>query len=144
MSATTQHFHAYNARLKPVARKLRKRMTKAEACMWKFILKAGQMKGYQFNRQRPVLNYVADFMCKELWLIIEVDGITHQYPEAISNDITRQKTIEAAGFAVLRFQDSEVLNNQNGVFTAVENWIIDYEKLHPEVKPPGRYFPPTG
>ena len=35
------------------------------------------MRGYNFNRQRPVLDYIADFMCKELKLIIELDGITH-------------------------------------------------------------------
>jgi very-short-patch-repair endonuclease len=52
-------------------------MTKAEACLWKYVLRARQMKGYQFGRQRPVLNYIADFMSKELRLMIEVDGITH-------------------------------------------------------------------
>ena len=52
-------------------------MTKAEACLWKYVLRAGQLKSYQFRRQRPILNYVADFMCMELMLIIEVDGITH-------------------------------------------------------------------
>ena len=58
-------------------------MTKAEACLWKYVLKARQLKGFQFRRQRPVLNYIADFMCKELMLIIEVDGITHHDEEAI-------------------------------------------------------------
>jgi very-short-patch-repair endonuclease len=53
-------------------------MTKAETCPWKFALRANQLKGYPFRRQRPVLNYIADFMCKDLMLIIEVDGITHQ------------------------------------------------------------------
>jgi very-short-patch-repair endonuclease len=61
----------YNKRNKQVARMLRSNMTKAEACLWKYALRARQMKGYKFRRQRPVLNYVADFMCKELNLIIE-------------------------------------------------------------------------
>ena len=76
----------YNKNLQPYANRLRKEMTKAEACLWKYILRAGKMKGFQFRRQRPVLNYIADFMCKELMLVIEVDGITHHVEEVIRND----------------------------------------------------------
>ena len=71
----TNLFH-YNKNLQSFANINRKNMTKAEACLWKFVLGGRQMMGYQFRRQRPVLNYIADFMCKELNLIIEVDGIT--------------------------------------------------------------------
>ena len=67
-------------------------MTKAEACLWKYVLKAGQLKGFPFRRQRPVLNYIADFLCKELKLIIEVDGITHQWEDTIKKDEIRQKS----------------------------------------------------
>ena len=49
-------------------------MTKAEACLWKYVLRASRMKGYGFRRQRPIMNYIADFMCKELMLVIEVDA----------------------------------------------------------------------
>jgi very-short-patch-repair endonuclease len=80
--------HYYNKNLQPNANRLRKEMTKAEACLWKYVLRAGKMKGFQFRRQRPVLNYIADFMCKELMLVIEVDGITHQWEEVIKNDET--------------------------------------------------------
>jgi len=62
------------------------------------------MKNFQFRRQRTVLNYIADFMCMELMLIIEVDGITHHTEEAIKKDEIRQKALESAGFTVLRFQ----------------------------------------
>src|SRR4030095_16293836 len=72
--------HFYNKTLQPYANKLRKEMTKAEACLWKYVLRAGMMS-YKFRRQRPVLNYIADFMCIKLKLIIEVDGITHQWEE---------------------------------------------------------------
>ena len=75
-----------NKNLQPFANQLRKEMTKAEACLWKYILKAKQLKGYQFRRQRPVLNYIADFICMELMLIIEVDGITHHWEETIVKD----------------------------------------------------------
>lgn len=89
-------------------------MTKAEACLWKYALRAKQM-GYTFNRQRPVLNYIADFMCKELKLIIEVDGYTHTLEDVIKNDIIRQYKLEEAGFKVIRFKDAEVLTEINKV-----------------------------
>ena len=100
-------------------------MTKAEACLWKYVLKAKNMKGFQFRRQRPVLNYIADFMCKELLLIIEVDGITHTYDQVSMNDQKRQLALENAGFTVLRFTDEEVLTDINGVYRKIEGWIID-------------------
>ena len=113
----------YNKNLQPYANSLRKEMTKAEACLWKYVLRARQLKGFQFRRQRPVLNYIADFMCKELMLIIEVDGITHYFEETIKKDEIRQKNLESAGFTVLRFSDEEVLNNIHAVFNYLEDWI---------------------
>jgi very-short-patch-repair endonuclease len=114
--------HYYTKNLQPYANRLRKEMTKAEACLWKYVLRAGKMKGFQFRRQRPVLTYIADFMCKELMLIIEVDGISHQWEEVIRNDKIRQKALEAAGFTVLRFSDDEVLNNIQAVYNFLEDW----------------------
>ena len=115
--------HYYNKNLQPNANRLRKEMTKAEACLWKYVLRAGKMKGFQFRRQRPVLNYIADFMCKELMLVIEVDGITHQWEEVIKKDEIRQKALEEAGFTVLRFSDEEVLNNIQSVHSYLEDWV---------------------
>src|SRR6185295_17873472 len=90
---------------------------------WKYILKAKQLRGYQFRRQRPVLNYIADFICLELMLIIEVDGLTHHWEETILKDKKKQTDLEAAGFTVLRFTDDEVLNNIKVVHDNLENWI---------------------
>ena len=115
--------HYYNKNLQPNADRLRKEMTKAEACLWKYVLRAGKMKGFQFRRQRPVLVYIADFMCKELMLIIEVDGSIHQLEEINKNDVIRQKTLEQAGFTVLRFTNEEVLKNINAVANYIEDWI---------------------
>ena len=115
--------HFYNKSLQPYANRLRKEMTKAEACLWKYVLGAGKLKGFQFRRQRPVLDYIADFMCKELMLVIEVDGLTHEWEETIKKDQIRQKALETAGFTVLRFTDEEVLNNIQSVFSFLEDWI---------------------
>jgi len=115
--------HSYNKILQPYANRLRKEMTKAEACLWKYVLKAKKLRGCQFRRQRPVLNYIADFMCLELMLIIEVDGITHNLEDTIKKDEIRQKKLEAAGFTVLRFSDEEVLNRIQFVQEYLEDWI---------------------
>jgi very-short-patch-repair endonuclease len=98
----------YNKKLKSFARQNRNDATKSEACLWKYVLRSKQT-GYAFNRQRPVLNYIADFMCMELKLIIEVDGYTHTFDEVKKNDLIRQTRLEKAGFMVLRFKDEEVL-----------------------------------
>jgi len=87
----------YNKKLKPLARAMRKDMTKAEACLWKYVLRAGQMNGYTFYKQRPVLNYIADFLCKELNLIIEVDGITHLDKTIIEKDEQKENNLRAVG-----------------------------------------------
>jgi very-short-patch-repair endonuclease len=115
--------HFYNKNLQPYANRLRKEMTKAEACLWKYVLRAGKMKGYPFRRQRPVLNYIADFMCKELMLIIEVDGSIHQLEGIMKNDDIRQKALEESGFTVLRFTNEEVLTNIQWVSSYLEDWI---------------------
>jgi very-short-patch-repair endonuclease len=128
MEATKDNYHLYNTNLQPFANKLRKNMTKAEACLWKYALRARQMNGYQFRRQRPVINYIADFMCKELLLVIEVDGISHQFEEVIQKDERKQAALEAAGFTVLRFSDNEVLTNMKGVIEYLEDWIEQREK----------------
>ena len=56
-------------------------MTYSEVKLWK-ELKYGQMMGYDFDRQRPIGNYIVDFFCKDLQLALEVDGLTHQGDEA--------------------------------------------------------------
>ena len=94
----------------------------AEICLWKFVLSANKL-GYKFNRQRPVLNYIADFMCKELKLIIEVDGITHDMEEVKNRDLVKQKVLEAHGFKILRFTDEDVLKNIDHTKRIIEETI---------------------
>ena len=80
-ASPSNNYH-YNSSLRERANHLRKNMTKAEAYLWKYVLRRRNMMGYQFHRQRPVLQYIADFICKELLLIIEVDGISQDDIEA--------------------------------------------------------------
>jgi len=113
----------YNHKLRPLARALRRNMTKAEACLWKYALRARETMGYSFTRQRPVLSYIVDFMCKKLCLVIEVDGVTHLDAEVVEKDKIKQRDLEEAGFFVLRFRDEEVLNRIDQVIIEIEKCI---------------------
>lgn len=127
MNANKQNYYGYNKNLRQYAHDLRSNMTKAEACLWKYALRAGAMKGYTFRRQRPVLNYIADFMCKELMLVIEVDGYSHTLDAVIEKDKKKQADLEKAGFTVIRFKDDEVLTGIKSVTRAIEITVEEIE-----------------
>jgi len=118
----------YNKALQKKANALRKEMTKAEVQLWNHALKAKQMKGYQFRRQRPVLQYIADFMCKELMLIIEVDGLTHLDEATLRKDDKKDAKLKSAGFYVMRFADEEVLADIENVKLRIETYIEEFEQ----------------
>jgi very-short-patch-repair endonuclease len=130
-NANSKNVWHYNKNLQQFANQNRKEMTKTEACLWKYLLSKRQMRGYLFRRQRPVLNYIADFMCKELLLIIEVDGLTHHWEEVGLNDFQRHEVLRKAGFTVLRFDDEDVLDHINDVFYKINEFIEEFEKKHP-------------
>lgn len=118
----------YNKHLQKYARENRMEMTKAEACLWKYALSKRQMLGYQFRRQRPIENYIVDFVCLPLNLIIEVDGYSHQLEENQKRDRNRQDQLEKLGFTVVRFKDEEVLNEIDRVRQMIEGWLRKLEK----------------
>lgn len=117
----------YNPKLKELARKLRNNSTKSEIKLWHF-LKGKQLSGYDFHRQKPLLNYIADFYCYELELIIELDGYTHQFEEIQVKDEAKQQELENLGLTVLRFQDEEVFQDINNVLRIIEQYILEFEK----------------
>ena len=136
MKATKENNLLYNKQLREKAHELRYSMTKAEACLWKYALRSKQMKGYTFNRQRPVLTFIADFMCKELKLIIEVDGYSHLLEEIIKKDQLKQFALEQAGYTVIRFTDNEVLKQIKLVRQRIWDTIEKLENL-PQPPPEG-------
>ncbi|MDZ7716165.1 MAG: endonuclease domain-containing protein [Balneolaceae bacterium] len=85
----------YKSHLLPIARKLRKNMTPGEVIMWQHIRK--RALGYQFHRQVPIDEYIVDFYCHELMLAIEIDGASHDFPEASVSDLKRQQRLEKLG-----------------------------------------------
>ncbi|NND08327.1 MAG: DUF559 domain-containing protein [Saprospiraceae bacterium] len=105
IKASRSNLFYYNPNLKDRARSLRNNMTKAEVYVWKYLLCDRTMKGYQFRRQRPILNYIADFVCLDLLLVIEIDGISHDSDEAFEADQQRDQNLAAIGFTVLRFSN---------------------------------------
>ncbi len=126
--ASPANNHHYNKSLRKWAREMRNRSTKAEILLWDNLLKNSQLRGYQFLRQRPVLFYIADFMCFELMLIIEVDGDIHECEKVAAKDALRQRDLENVGFTVLRFSNWEVLERRDLVRAVLMEWILDWER----------------
>jgi very-short-patch-repair endonuclease len=117
----------YNPKLKEFARKLRKTMTFSEVKVWN-ELKNGQLMGYDFDRQRPIGNYIVDFYCKDLLLVLEIDGITHQDERVMYKDGIRQKELEELGVTFLRFDALLCVNKVEAVVREIGRWINEYEK----------------
>jgi len=130
---------AYNRKLVPLAKALRSNMTFAEILLWN-QLKRKKIFGYDFDRQRPIANYIVDFYCKDLMLAIEVDGISHYSEEAHAKDVKRQKEIEKYGVSFLRFDDEEVRKDMENVLRCIEGWILDWEEENLLGKYPGREY----
>lgn len=127
----------YNKDLKTLARNLRNDSTKSEIRLWTELLR-GKQTGYTFLRQRPVLNYIADFLCKDLKLIIELDGFSHEFEQQWKKDKKKQKELEDAGFKILRFSDDEVMNDLRNVESEIKHWIDRLEEKSPPSKGAGR------
>lgn len=117
----------YNPKSKELAKQLRQNMTFSEVKLWN-ELKNGQMMGYDFDRQRPIGNYIVDFFCKDLQLAIEVDGITHLDEKVILKDFIRQDEIESYGVNFLRFDAMLVVNKVEAALREIRNWILEYEE----------------
>jgi very-short-patch-repair endonuclease len=113
---------AYNPKLKAVARMLRKNMTLSEVLLWQEI-KGKQLLGVDFDRQRPIDNYIVDFYCKKLKLAIEIDGDSHTWEGALERDEVRQKRLEELSVRFLRFDDLDVKKDMPWVLNMIHEWI---------------------
>ena len=117
--------YPYNPKLKELARQLRNHSTFSEVLLWN-QLKNKRIMGYDFHRQKPILNYILDFFCNELELAIEIDGCSHDFEEAYKKDKSRQEEIERLGIVFLRFDDLQVKKNMAGVLQTIEGWIKEH------------------
>ncbi len=98
------------------ARELRKNLTDAENLLWRRI-RNRQLLGHKFRRQFPIGNYIVDFACLSLKLIIEVDGSQHM--SNIDYDNMRTQYLESRGFQVFRFWNKDVLTETDSVLEAL-------------------------
>lgn len=109
-------------RLTPVARILRRERTEAEARLWRY-LRNRQMAGAKFRFQVPVGPYVADFLCVEVKLIVELDGGQHNVQ--IEKDAARTRALEAAGYNVIRFWNEDVLATTEDVLEMIRLAVLN-------------------
>ncbi len=114
------------------ARELRKNMTEAERLLWR-QLRLRQFGGHKFRRQQPIGRYIADFVCLEKKLIVEVDGGHHS--EQVAYDQERDAWLEKQGFLILRFWDNEVLKQIESVKEVIMKALEECSNT-PHLNPP--------
>jgi very-short-patch-repair endonuclease len=100
------------------ARNLRYNQTEAERRLWGY-LRNKSLQGFKFNRQVPIEPFIADFVCHERMLIIEVDGATHGDAHEIRYDEKRTTFLNAQGYRVLRCNNADVYENLEGVLDTI-------------------------
>ena len=101
-------------RISPHAGRLRRDMTEVERTLW-FAVRDRRLGGFKFRRQATVGRYVVDFLCVEAGLVVELDGGQHD----AGRDAARTASIEARGLRVVRFWNSEVVENLDGVLERI-------------------------
>ena len=107
--------------LKEFAKENRRHMTDAEKVLWK-VLRQSKCS-FKFRRQHPIYDYIADFICLEKRLIIEVDGAYHCELQQQEDDQIRTDILSDMGYKVLRFTNDEVLSNPHTVLNMIKDEI---------------------
>ncbi len=97
-----------NPHLSPLARNLRKQMTKQEKHLWYDFLRDYKV---QFNRQKVIGKFIVDFYCHSAQIVVEVDGRQHFNATQLQHDIERTSILNSYGIEVLRFTNYEIDNN---------------------------------
>jgi very-short-patch-repair endonuclease len=119
------------------ARAMRRQPTEPEKRLWR-NLSNSQLGGFKFRRQAVIGRYIADFLCAQKALVIEVDGWTHQDAAA---DARRDSALASLGFAVLRVGNADVMANMDGVLTTIVDKLRQlpdrWNKPHPNPSPEG-------
>ena len=106
------------------ARALRSNMTKAEIILWS-RLRSKKVNGYKFRRQQPIFDYIVDFYCDKLKLIIEVDGAIHSFSENERCDIKRDNILRINGYYVLRLTNLEIETELDSTIKKINSYISE-------------------
>ncbi|MCM4161912.1 endonuclease domain-containing protein [Antarcticibacterium flavum] len=107
------------------ARDLRKRETKAEKIVWDLL--SNKKLGVKFRRQHPINQFITDFYCHEIKLVIEIDGEIHLQKEALEYDEMRTTIFNYYGITVVRFTNKEIFTNATNARSKIEQKIKDLE-----------------
>ena len=108
----------YNPELRDRAKELRKAGNLSEVLLWQQLHKR-KFKGYDFDRQKIIGNYIVDFFCIDCLTVIEIDGSTHN--EKAEYDRERTAFLESLGLRVIRILAVDVLKHLNEVMILLEN-----------------------
>jgi adenine-specific DNA-methyltransferase len=109
-----------NPNLRGYARQMRKEPTTAEQVLWR-LLRNRRLAGFKFRRQHPFGPYILDGFCVRAKLVVEVDGSPHSTQEGHARDSERDAYLAASGILVLRFWNSEIVNEREAVLERIAN-----------------------
>jgi len=107
--------------LHPISKELRKNQTEAEDALWQELRRKNT--GFKIKRQQPVDGYIADFICIEKQVIIEVDGGIHLNSEQNKKDEERTRVLKTQGYDVIRFTNEEILENAIIVADKIKDYL---------------------
>ena len=134
-------YYGANPMLFTLAEELRAKMTKAEEILWNVIKKNDWH--LKFRRQHPISNYIADFYCHQLKLVIELDGGYNQHKEVKIYDEKRENDIAGFGVKVLRFKNEEVIHKIESVLDKIGEQVYSIQKTQIKAVNSSNY-PPSG
>jgi very-short-patch-repair endonuclease len=114
---------------------LRAEPTPAERLMWD-LLRDRRLEGIKFRRQSPVGIFIADFHCRELNLIVELDGQIHEDRRQSGHDENRDSYLRTLGCTLLRFSNREVFENREAVLSKIHETAVNLREARTRQSPP--------
>ena len=99
-------------------------MTKAEIILWS-RLRSKKVNGYKFRRQQPIFDYIVDFYCDKLKLIVEVDGEIHAFSEETDYDVKRDKILKINGYNIIRLTNLEIETEIDSAINKIVSYISE-------------------
>lgn len=111
----------YNKNHQLLACQLRNDSTPGEVWLWNKVLRARRFYGYQFNRQYPIGDYIANFICRQLRLFVEIDGYSHRFKAR--SDQVRDRKLAELEYRVMRVIEQEVREDLDNVVRLLEQYV---------------------
>ncbi len=121
----------YNPKLKERAKELRKAGNLSEVLLWQQI-KNKKFLGLDFHRQKIIGNYIVDFYCPELDLVVEIDGSSHDFKEEY--DAKREEFLKSLKLNVIHFEDKRVKQDLNAALAELEGYCLELKDNTPSLR----------